>query len=98
MGGKVGRPGLTSSTQGRERRWAEPGAGRGRQGSGVGGHRRPVEEGVATRGSGGFGYTEVMVPFPEGHGRPEKPVERGLGEGLGKMCRSRGEGAGGEQG
>ena len=49
-GGKFGRPGLTSSTQGRERRQAEPGAGRGRQWRVVGGHRRLVEEGAATWG------------------------------------------------
>lgn len=100
-GGKFGRPGLTSSAQGRERRQAEPGAGRGHrglEGTGALWKREQPPGASATRGSGGFGYTEVMVPSPEGHGRPEKPVERGVGEGLGKMCRSRGKGAGGEQG
>lgn len=91
---------MTCSTRGRERRQAEPGAGRGPRGSEGPGAlwRRRWPPGTSHQRVRRVWLLEGMVPLPEGHGRPEKPVDKRVREGLGKTCRSRGKGVGGERG
>lgn len=71
------------------------------RGQGSEGHRRPVEGEsghlgqVPPEGQGGFGYTEVMVPFPERSWGARRSLWRGgLGEGLGRCVGAEEKGGG----